>query len=102
MTHSITIEDRVNSGSFRTVFLTVDVTSLENAGGEPIDLEDEVGLNRAIGAGIIGMESADSYLATWDHINDEIHFADSDTGGDVSSGTDVGEVRLRVDGDPSA
>lgn len=101
MTHTTTIEDRRNSGSFRSVFVTLDITSLDNANNEALTLADEADLNTVFGASVLGIENPDSYVVEYDHLEDVL-YVEGFGGTDPTAGTDVGEVRLRVDGDPSA
>ena len=101
MTHTTTLEERTSAGSFRSVFLTLDITSLDNANTEDLTLVDEADLNSVFGASVLGLENAGSYDVEYDHLADALSVVNED-GTDPTTGTDVGEVRLRVDGDPSA
>ena len=103
MTHTTTLEERASAGSFRSVFLTLDITSLDNANNEALTggLAGEADLNSVFGASVLGAENADSYVFEYDHLEDVL-YVEGYGGTDPTAGTDVGEVRLRVDGDHSA
>jgi hypothetical protein len=100
MTYTATVDDRQNSGSFETVWLTVDVTSLANANNEPINVGSEADLDEVSGVAVLGYEESGSQIAQYDHLEGALYF-EGYGGTDPTSGTDVGEVRLRVDGNPA-
>lgn len=94
-----------NAGVFQVEYVTVDVTSLANAGSEPISAwQDESGIDDLEGAAVVGQEDG-GYAFSYDHVNGAVHakYADYDAAADgalidVPAGTDVGEVRLRLEG----
>lgn len=99
MTYSVTNTERENYGSLDVVLATVDITSLDAAGAEAIDVEAAFGLSDAsiYGVSVRGQESSD-YAVTWDHINGAVSVVNVADGTDVASATDVGEVVLEVVG----
>lgn len=96
MTHSTVNVERESSGSFISAYHTIDVTSLDNAGAETYDPEAELGLS-PLGISINGQEASDQFVR-WDHLNGQLHVTNAADGTDVASGTDVGEIILKVDG----
>jgi len=99
MTYSVTNTERENHGSVDAVFATLDVTSLDSAGTEPVDTDAAFGLADAgeYGVAVRGLED-DSYRVTWDHINEALSVTNAADGTDVTSGTDIGEVVVSVVG----
>jgi hypothetical protein len=99
MTYSTTNVENENHGSVDAVVATVDVTSLANAGNEPIDTDAAFGLEDATryGVRVAGQEDA-TYHIVWDHLNDQLRVVNVADGTDVTAGTDVGEVVLEVIG----
>ncbi|WP_256394111.1 hypothetical protein [Natronoarchaeum rubrum] len=99
MTHSTQSVERESGGSTAVVFHTIDVTSLDSAGAETYDPSTEVGLDtdHTGGISVVGQEDATN-LVRWDHINEQLAVVAVADGTDVTSGTDVGEVRLKVEG----
>lgn len=80
---------------YHRVIATIDITSLANAGNEPISADD-FGMSRIYGASLVGHELAD-YVVEYDHVNDQLDVVDF-TGANVTAATDVGEVRLEIVG----
>ncbi len=86
-----------NLGSRKADEVTVDVTSLSNTGNEPYSTwADNSDIDVVDSAIVIGQEEDDQILLP-DHMNDQFHVVDH-TGSDVTSGTDIGEVRVRLEG----
>lgn len=100
MTYTATVDDRQNSGSFEAVWLTVDITSLANANNEPIDVGAEADMQVVRGVAVLGYEEPASQVVQYDHLEGAL-YVEGYGGTDPTAGTDVGEVRLRVDGDPA-
>lgn len=98
MTHTITTEERESGGSYASVFATVDITSLDNAASEDFDPDAELDLRTVEGVSVLGLENAGSYQVAYDHVAGNSLAVLSADGTDPTSGTDVGEVRIRVDG----
>lgn len=106
MTHSTVDTSPESGGSTDVVFHTIDITSLDNAGAETYDPDAEVGVavDATGGISVVGQENG-GYHVTWDHVNGQlaVKYSDNDQAGDgvlidVPSTTDVGEVRLKVEG----
>lgn len=97
MTFDTTNVDYESGGSFVSVFATVDITSLDGANTEPFD-PDAVFNVDPLGVSVQGVENGDAYDVTYDHLAGEFTVLNAD-GTDPTAGTDVGEVRVRVDGD---
>jgi hypothetical protein len=96
MTHSTVDTQPENSGSFDSVYHTIDITSLDNAGAEAYDPDSELGLSPH-GVSVNGQEADDLFIR-WDHVDDSLTVTDASDGTTVAAGTDVGEVVLKVDG----
>lgn len=96
MTHTTVDVERENSGSFHSVYHTIDITSLDAAGVENYNPADELGVSPH-GISVNGQEASDQFIR-WDHINEQLHVTNASDGTAVASGTDVGEVVLKVDG----
>lgn len=97
MTYTITDVDDESGGSVRSVYATVDITSLDGANTEPFDPKAALNID-ALGVSIQGVENGDLYDVEWDHLAETFVVQNND-GTDPTAGTDVGEVRVRVDGD---
>lgn len=100
MTHSTTVTERRNSGSYETVFATVDITSMDNADNEPVDLASELNLDEVLNISVGAIENPGSYVvqvAADGDLHVESYGAATD-----NSGTDIGTVDVVVDGNPSA
>lgn len=102
MTHTTTVEDRLSGGSFETWFVTLDITSLDNANNESFDPAAELNLSDLLGVSVAGLEEPESYVVQFDHLDGTTLYVEGYGGTDPTAGTDVGEVRLRVDADPGA
>lgn len=102
MTHTTTVEGRESAGSFRSVFATLDITSLDNANNESFDPGSELGIDNVLGVSILGLENPESYVVQFDHLAGNALYVEGYGGTDPTATTDVGEVRVRVDGEPSA
>lgn len=98
MTHTITAEDKESGGSFASVFATVDITSLDANAAEEFDPAAELGVRSVIGVSVLGLENAGTYQAEFDHVSGNTLAVQNVDGTDPTSGTDVGEVQVRVDG----
>lgn len=97
MTYTTSDVDYESGGSVVSVFATVDITSLDGANTEPFD-PDAVFNVDPLGVSVLGVENGDAYDVEWDHLTSEFVVLNND-GTDPTAGTDVGEVRIRVDGD---
>ena len=100
MTHSTVATDRENSGSFVSVYHTIDITSLDSSGAETYDPAAEADLVDVLGISVNGQE-ADDLFVRWDHVANNLIVTNASDGTAVASGTDVGEVVLKVDGNPA-
>lgn len=88
---------RENLGARFVDEVTADVTSLTNTGSEPYSTwVDQSDIDDADSVMVIGQEE-DAQQLLPDHLNDQFHVVDH-TGSDVTSGTDIGEVRCRIEG----
>lgn len=98
MTYSVTNTEEENRGSVKSVFATVDITSLDSAGFEPFD-PSTVGIEGEdrFGVAVRGQESS-AYNVTWDSVNNRISVVNVADGTDVAAATDVGEVVLELVG----
>ncbi|GGK74566.1 hypothetical protein [Haloarcula sebkhae] len=101
MTHTTVDDEHVNSGSHRTVFHTIDVSSLDNAGSEGYDPAAETAVDVVLGVSVAGQED-ESLFVRYDHVAGNLSVTSAADGTDTTAGTDVGEIILRVDGDPGA
>ena len=101
MTHTTTVESRRNSGSYESVFATLDITGLDNANTEDFDPATELGFNDVLGVAVVGLEEPENYTVDFDHLAGNALSVLNADGTDPTSSTDVGEVRVRVDGNPS-
>jgi hypothetical protein len=99
MTHTTSEVDRESGGSVVSVYATLDVTSLDNAASESFDPASEFNFSDVLGVTILGLENAGTYQAEFDHLDGTTLNVQNVDGTDPTSGTDVGEVRVRVDGD---
>jgi hypothetical protein len=104
MTYNTLDQQRESGGSFYSVFHTIDITSLDQAGAEPYDPGGKFGVT-PYGVEVIGQQD-ETLDIVWDHVDSqlkvtEINDTGDGTGGrvDVAAGTAVGEVVLRVDGE---
>jgi len=99
MTHSTVNTENESVGSTRTVFHTINITSLDSAGVETYDPVAEVGLGGAdrYGVSIQGIED-ESLVIQWDHLDTELKVKNMSDGTDVANNNDVGEVLLKVEG----
>ena len=99
MTHTTSDVDHESGGSFKSVFATLDITSLDNADSETFDPESEFSVNDVLGVSVIGLENGDLYQAAFDHLDGTTLHVHNVDGTDPTAATDVGEVRVRVDAD---
>ena len=100
MTYDKSVKESGVQGDLHYLFVAVDITSLANAGNEPFDptaVFDELG--DVHGVAVVGMENADSYAVAWDHLANQLTVVSAADGSNVTSGTDVGEVRIKVEGE---
>lgn len=101
MTHTTTVQDRLSDGSYKSVIATLNITGLDNANNETFDPAAELGFDEVLGVSVEGVENADSYIVQFDHLEDVL-YVEGYGGTDPTAGTDVGEVRVKVNGDPGA
>lgn len=105
MGYSVSDRSTENIGSLHMERITLDITSLSDAGHEAVAATDETRLiTNADHAYVAGQENG-GYHLSYDHINGQLHakYADYDAASDgvlidVPSSTDVGEVELVVVG----
>ena len=100
MTHSNTVVRRGVAGDHRYVVVDVDITSLTNANNEPFDPESELGFRECWGGEVLQLENPASYVVQLAQNNDI--YVESYGGTDPAAATDVGVVRCKFVGDPSA
>lgn len=94
-----------NLGVRQVEEVTKDITSLTNAGGEPLSTwTADSGLDVVENAQVVAQENP-GYHMVHDHLTDEIAvmYADYDAAADgalidVPATTDVGEIRVRLEG----
>lgn len=99
MTHDTTNVDHESGGSVVSVFATLDITSLDNANTEDFDPASEFSLQDVLGVAVLGLESPESFTVDFDHLDGTALSVLNADGTDPTAGTDVGEVRIRVDAD---
>ena len=102
MTHTTTVEERVSDGNYEAVFATLDITSLDNANNEDFDPAAELGFNHVLGVSVEGLENPETYVVQFDHLDGATLYVEEYGGTDPTASTDVGEVRVKVSGDPGA
>jgi len=88
----------VNAGVLQVEYTTLDVTSLTNANNEPWVPEDNTGLSDVDAVSVVGHDKAATYTAQYDHSQQAFVFATISDGSDPTADTDVGELRIRVEG----
>lgn len=96
MTHTTVETVQESGGSLKTAIHTIDITSLDAIGNEAFDPQDEVSLDGKSIA-VIGQENG-QYGITHDHVTGGLHVYNLTDGTGVAAATDVGEVKLRIDG----
>ena len=87
-----------NAGALAAAYATVAISALTNANNEPWNPDANTGLTDAKAVDIVGYDSADTYTVEWDHTQDAFVFATTADGSNPGAGTDVGEVKVRVEG----
>lgn len=97
-----TLESRESGGSFETFFVTLDIQSFTNP--ESFDPTATTGggnkyVNTLLGVTVVGVENGDSVAVSYDHLANTINAVSHDG---TAAPSDLGEVRLRIDGDSSA
>lgn len=100
--NSETLEKRVSSGSYESFFVTLDIQSFTNP--ESYDPTQESGggnkyVNTLQGIAVLGVEKGDTEVVQYDHLANEFNIVSHDG---TAAQADVGEVRIRIDGDVSA
>jgi hypothetical protein len=100
MTHATVETHEENSGSFRSVYHTINITSLDSSGSESYEPGGELTIRDVLGISVNGQEADDLFIR-WDHLADQLTVTNASDGTAVSSGTDVGEVVLKIDGAPA-
>lgn len=101
MTHTTTVEADVNDGSYKAVFATLDITSLDNANNESFDPASEFNFSDVLGVSVEGLEEPESYVVQFDHLDGSTLYVEGYGGTDPTASTDVGEVRVKVSGNPA-
>lgn len=87
-----------NLGARMVEEVTKDVTSLTNAGNEPLSTwTDDSGIGQVDNAQVVSHDDS-AYLAKVDHANDQVLVVSVSDGSNPTSGTDVGEITLRLEG----
>ena len=100
MTHTTTVVRSGNQGDHNYVLADVDITSLANANNEPFDPAAELGLDVVFGGAVLQLENPGTYIVQVAQNNDL--YVESYGGTDPAAATDVGVVRVKFEGDPSA
>jgi len=98
MTHTTTNVQRESGGSVVSVYATLVIDSLDNANSEDFDPTSEFALSGVEGVTVIGLEEPENYTVDFDHLDGTTLSVLNNDGTDPTAGTDVGEVRVRVDG----
>lgn len=97
MAYNTVDQQRESGGSFYSVFHTIDITSLDQAGIEPYDPGGRFGVT-PYGVEVIG-QADESLAVVWDSVDGELKVRNRADDSTVAQGTAVGEVVLRVDGE---
>lgn len=98
MTHSNSVVDSTVQGEYRVVIVDVNVTSLDSAGTEPWNPNDELSqFDDYTAVTVSGTEDTDN-IVRYDHINENIVAHDPSDDAALDNNNDLGEVRLRVEG----
>lgn len=85
-------------GAYKVDYVTQDVTSLTNTGNEPYSTwVDNSGIDNPDAVTVVGQEE-DNQILVPDHLNDQFHVVQVSDGSDITSGTDIGEVKVRIEG----
>lgn len=87
-----------NAGALMVETATVAISALTNANNEPWDPEANTGLTNVDAVEIVGHTQGTTYTVTWNHSSKQFEFATIADGTDPGAGTDVGEVKVRVEG----
>ena len=87
-----------NGGVLQVETATVAISSLTNANNEPWDPEANTGLTDVDAVEIVGYTQGTTYTVAWNHSSEQFEFATIADGTDPGSTTDVGEVKVRVEG----
>lgn len=87
-----------NGGALVVETATVTIGSLTNANNEPWDPEANTGLTNAESVEIVGYTQGTTYTVAWNHSSEQFEFAAIADGTDPGATTDVGEVKVRVEG----
>lgn len=106
MTHTTSVVHDGVEGDHRVVVADVDITSLDAAGSESFDPDAEFNLAPCHGASVLQQENPGYRVAATQANDLAAKYANYDAAADgqlidVPSGTDVGVVRLRFEGDPA-
>jgi len=88
----------INAGVLEVEYTTLDVSSLTNANNEPWDPTANTQFNEPKSVTVVGYDEAATYTVEWDHSQEAFVFATIADGSDPTSSTDVGELRIRVEG----
>jgi len=97
MSYNTIEQERESGGSFWSVYHTIDITGLDAAGVENYNPGSRFGVDPT-GVQVVGQADATVDIS-WDHVNEQLRVVNIADGTDVASGTAVGEVVLRVDGE---
>lgn len=76
---------------------TLDITDLDASGRENVDPTAITGVEDYHTVRVIGQEDP-SYAFTWNHVDGALDVRSVSDGTEPASGTDVGEVKLEVEG----
>lgn len=87
-----------NAGVLQYEHATVDASALTNANNEPWDPEANTGLSNVDAVNVVGYTEGTTYTVAWNHTSEQFEFATIADGTDPGAGTDVGEVKVRVEG----
>jgi|APHM01.1.fsa_nt_gi hypothetical protein len=97
MTFSVTDESAAeNMGSQYKVRATVDITSLDSAGTEPFDPNEDLSDVDDYEEVVVVDQETYSRRVVFDHGNDQFHVVDISDGTDTANNTDVGTVDILV------
>ena len=103
MTNTTSVEEFYSIGARYQAEVTIEITSLESAGTEPWDPDDELAELDAVDSVVVASNDDKEHRITYDHGNQQFDVVetgsgDTTAGADGDDNADVGEVKLLVIG----